>query len=47
MIKIQVINKLSIKKEDAQLYANLKKDRHVASYFTNTLFSKKLIEKYK
>lgn len=34
---------LSISKEDAQLYTHLKKDRHRASYTTNTIFSKEKI----
>jgi len=43
----ELINDLSIKKEDAELYTSLKKDRHSASYATNTLFTNEKINEYK
>ena len=43
----ELINDLSIKKEDAELYTALKKDRHSASYATKTLFTNEKINEYK
>jgi uncharacterized protein (UPF0332 family) len=45
--EIKIIREISIKKEDAILYAKLKKDRHEASYTTLTKFSKEKIKNYK
>ncbi len=44
--EIYLINELSINKKDAELYTNLKRDRHRASYLTKTLFDEQLIRKY-
>lgn len=45
--EILLLYDLSIKKEDAQLYTQLKIDRHNASYQTNTQFSEEIINEYK
>jgi len=43
----ELIQELSISKDDAELYTNLKRDRHNASYSTETLFTKEKIEEYR
>ena len=43
---IKLIEELSIKKEDAKFYTNLKTDRHNANYSTHKIFTKENIEKY-
>lgn len=43
----QLIEVLSLKKDDAELYTNLKEDRHNASYSTSSIFSEELIKDYK
>jgi uncharacterized protein (UPF0332 family) len=45
--EIKLLHDLSIKKEDAELYTNLKEDRHTTSYQTNIYFSKEKINEYK
>ncbi len=45
--EINLIEELSLKKEDAQIYMSLKKERHDASYSTNSLFSKEKVEEYR
>jgi len=44
--EINLFENLSINKEDANLYTTLKNDRQNASYSTQNIFSKELIEKY-
>ncbi|MBN2880836.1 hypothetical protein JXM83_02175 [Candidatus Woesearchaeota archaeon] len=44
--EVKTINNLTISKEDAQLYSNLKQERHNASYNTNILFSNEMILDY-
>ena len=46
MEEAKLINELSINKEDAELYTNLKEDRHSASYATETKFNPEIINKY-
>jgi len=41
-----LLNELSIKKEDAELYTQLKADRHKASYQAETAFNQGLIDGY-
>lgn len=43
----ELIEELAMSKDDAELYTNLKKDRHNASYATKTLFTNKKIEEYR
>ena len=40
------MDELSISKEDAELYTNLKDDRHDASYATDIKFSQETIKDY-
>ena len=40
------MNELSVSKEDAELYTNLKEDRHDASYTTNIKFNQETIDNY-
>ena|SRR3989338_5468416 len=42
----RLLDELSIKKEDAELYTTLKEDRHSASYATNIKISQETIEDY-
>ena len=44
---IRLLYELSIKKEDAELYTELKEERHKASYDTQHNFSKKKITEYR
>ena len=44
---ILLINELSIRKEDAELYTKLKEDRHKASYESKVEFTDKNIQYYK
>ena len=41
-----LLHTLSINKQDAELYTNLKKDRHTASYQTDNIFNQKSINSY-
>ena len=41
-----LLNELSISKEDAELYTQLKGDRHDASYATNIKFNNEIIADY-
>ena len=44
---VRFIDELSIQKQDAQLYTELKSDRHQASYQTTHSFTAKTIEEYR
>ncbi len=43
---MKLLNELSISKEDAELYTDLKRDRHDASYATKTKFNQETIKNY-
>lgn len=45
--EINLLNELLINKKDAQLYTDLKFERHNASYSTNIIFSKEKIKYYR
>lgn len=45
--EIELIDQLSITKDDAEFYAGLKKERHDASYATSALFSDNRVEELK
>jgi uncharacterized protein (UPF0332 family) len=42
----ELIDNLELNRDEAQMYTQLKKDRHDASYSTGTRFTKEIIEKY-
>lgn len=45
--EVNLIEELSINKQDAYLYSNLKEERHNASYSTGIKFNSQLISSYK
>jgi|GEM_PF-1378782 len=44
--EIELLDRLSITKTDAEFYASLKKKRHEASYSTNIMFRNDMIKEY-